>query len=628
MCGILGIKFFNQEKNIQRQEFLDLLKIIKYRGPDDFGVFQDKNFSFGINRLSIIDTKGGHQPITSENNEYKIIFNGEIYNYLEIKNELKDLGYKFSTNSDTEVVLYAFEEFGIKCLEKFNGMFAFAIYKTSNGDIFIARDRFGKKPLYFTKNEELFLFSSELGPIIQSKLIKNLINYQAIYDLLTYWYVAEPKTIIKNVSQLPPGHYLEIKNNNLTIHKWWNFEFKKNNLNLDDSSAYLEELIENSVKIRLNSDVKVATTLSGGIDSGIVSYFYNKLYRGGIAYSLDFKEKSYSEYSLANLTAKKIKIPLIKIDYIDNKKTIENILEQIDEPLGNASFVASYQIFKGISKNNTKVVLTGDGADELFGGYPTYQSEYYYKFFNTLPNPIFNLLKNLIKYLPVSQSRISFDYKIKQLLKYIKLGPLNAHPEWRKILNTSNNKELFTDFFLNEIKDYNQTSNYLNSYKNCDELDLKNKLMFADFQNYLLNDHLRKIDRSSMLNSVEARNPFLDYRIVNFAYSLDSKMKVNFFNLKIILKNIAKKYLDNKNINSQKLGLTPPINYWIRYYFKETIDEIMRAPEEIFIKTFNMFRIKVIINEHFSNKVDHSRFIWTLISVFYWYKKNKKFISN
>jgi asparagine synthase (glutamine-hydrolysing) len=628
MCGILGIYYKEQSKIFDKNNFSKLLQLLNHRGPDSSGVYQNNNFIFGMKRLSIIDQDNGDQPLASfYNNDYKIIFNGEIYNYLQLKSELEKENFIFKTKSDTEVVLNLYIKYGESCLNKLNGMFSFAIYKASTGEIFIARDRFGKKPLYFSNNNECFIFSSEITPIMQSGLIKSQLNYEAIIDTLSLWYISEPKTIIKNIYQLNPGHYLKINRNNFQVSKWWNHNFKASNLNFKESAAKLEFLIEDSVKLRLNSDVKIATTISGGIDSGLISYFYSKNYKNGEAFTIDFKEKTYSEYELSKISSKKFGLKLHTVDYIESKNQIEDVLKKIDEPLGNASLVASYQIFNFIKKKNIKVVLTGDGGDELFGGYPTYQSEYYYKLFKNLPRPVFNIIKKFISLIPTSSNRISFDYRIKKLLKYIQLTPWESHPHWREALNIKENMNVLNNDIQEQYNEYDPFQAFDESWDQAAKLDNKNKLMFGDFQNYLLNDHLRKIDRSSMLNSVEARSPFLDFRIVNFAFSLKSNHKVDFFNLKKILKYIGKDYLDKKIIKAPKLGLTPPINYWIDSYFKDYIYDSINSKDSLITRIFDKKNLNIILKKHFNKEIDYSRFIWSIITIEQWFENNKRFIS-
>ena len=628
MCGILGIYYKEQSKIFDKNNFSKLLQLLNHRGPDSSGVYQNNNFIFGMKRLSIIDQNNGDQPLSSfYNNDYKIIFNGEIYNYLQLKSELEKENFIFKTKSDTEVVLNLYIKYGESCLNKLNGMFSFAIYKASTGEIFIARDRFGKKPLYFSNNNECFIFSSEITPIMQSGLIKSQLNYEAIIDTLSLWYISEPKTIIKNIYQLNPGHYLKINKNNFQVFKWWNHNFKASNLNFKESAAKLEFLIEDSVKLRLNSDVKIATTISGGIDSGLISYFYSKNYKNGEAFTIDFKEKTYSEYELSKISSKKFGLKLHTVDYIESKNQIEDVLKKIDEPLGNASLVASYQIFNFIKKKNIKVVLTGDGGDELFGGYPTYQSEYYYKLFKNLPRPVFNIIKKFISLIPTSSNRISFDYRIKKLLKYIQLTPWESHAHWREALNIKENMNVLNNDIQEQYNGYDPFQAFDKSWDQASKLDNKNKLMFGDFQNYLLNDHLRKIDRSSMLNSVEARSPFLDFRIVDFAFSLKSNHKVDFFNLKKILKYIGKDYLDKKIIKAPKLGLTPPINYWIDSYFKDYIYDSINSKDSLITRIFDKKNLNIILKKHFNKEIDYSRFIWSIITIEQWFENNKRFIS-
>lgn len=625
MCGILGIYYKDKNRKFNKNLFKNLLDTIKHRGPDSSDIFQNNNFIFGMNRLSIVDQKLGNQPMSSEDGDYKIIFNGEIYNYRELKIELERSNIKFKSNSDTEVVLNLYIKYGEKFLSKVNGMFAFAIYKISTNEIFIARDRFGVKPLYYFNNHDLFFFSSELTPILKSNIENFEINYQSIIDYFSLLYIGEPKTIIKKVFQLKPGHFLKLKGNNLIIKSWWQINFDDSELNFKQAAEKLEYLIEDSVKIRLTSDVKVATLLSGGIDSGIIASYYKKNYPDGEAFILDFKEKTYSEYDLGRLTSKRLNLKLHKVDYINNKDQIINILTKIDEPLGNASLIASYQIFNFINKKKIKVVLTGDGGDELFGGYPTYQSEYYNKIFKLFPTPIFKSLHHIINFLPVSKNRISLDYRLKKLLQYIREDPLFSHPKWREPISFSDFPNLFNKEKI-DINSYDPFKNYHESYAVANSLDNKNKMMFADFHNYLLNDHLRKIDRSSMLNSVEARCPFLDYRIVNFAFSINSSYKVNLFNLKKILKYIGFKFLDKKNLNSSKKGLTPPISYWVEDYFKDYLYDNLNNKNNSLFLFFNQNDIKIIFDQHFGKKKDYSRFIWCIISMNLWLERNKNFI--
>ena len=628
MCGILGFYYKDRSKIFNKELFETLLNTIKHRGPDSNGIFQNDNFIFGMNRLSIIDQKNGDQPMSSENGDYRIIFNGEIYNYKELKLELERSNVKFKSNSDTEVVLNLYIKYGEKFLNKLNGMFAFAIYKLSTNEVFLARDRFGKKPLYFFNDPDVFMFSSELGPIMKSKIKTFKVNYQSIIDQLSLWYVSEPKTMLKNVFQLDPGHYLKVNNKDFKIQKWWDFDLEPSKISLEQATEKLDYLIEDSVKLRLTSDVKVATMLSGGIDSGIISHYYKKNYPNGEAFILDFKEKSYSEYDLGKRTSEKLNLKLNKVDYIDNESKIIDVLENIDEPLGNASLIASFQIFNFIKKKQIKVVLTGDGGDELFGGYPTYKSVYFHNIFKYMPSSIFKSIRSLVNLIPVSHDMISFEYKLKKLLKYIKDDPLKAHPKWREPININDYPKLMGLSQMSEINNYDPFDGYEKSYLKSSSLDQKNKLMFADFRNYLLNDHLRKIDRSSMLNSVEARCPFLDHRIVNFAYSINSSLKVNLFDLKIILKNLAKNFLDKKVINSKKRGLTPPINYWINHYFKDYIYDNLNNNNNILFSLFEKKILIEIFDDHFKKKRDYSRFIWSLISMSFWFEKNKKFLKS
>lgn len=624
MCGILGLHSYEKDIN-DPENFKNLLSITKSRGPDSKGIYKSDNFIFGINRLAIVDKLNGDQPISTEDGRFTIIFNGELYNFKEIRKQLIEKKILFTTNSDTEVVLKSYIEWGKDCLIKFNGMFAFCIYDNLKKTFFLARDRFGKKPLYYSFQNNIFIFASEISQIIKFNSLKSKINYKSVSDLFSQWYISEPKSIIKNVEQLPPGSCLIFDDNKVKIYKWFNFLFDNKYFG-NNSNDEFAALIEDSVRIRLDEDTKFAVLLSGGIDSGLISYYAKKNFQNLKAFTIDFEEKSYSELSLAKKTAKKLDLDLDVINIKYSKDIILNILKEIDEPLGNASYIASHIIFKNIKDQGYKIVLTGDGGDELFGGYPTYQAEYYRKFLNKLPKPIFNFFKLLINNIPVSHDKISFDYKIKQLFNNITSNSKLSHAKWREIISINDQHKGFNNFITNEIQNYDPLESYLNAFEEFDVSDHGNACMYADFKTYLLNDHLRKIDRSSMHNSIEARNPLLDYRIVDFAFKMDSSKKFNIFNTKIFLKKFASDFLPKEVIKSKKAGLTPPINYWISNFFKDFIYEIALDKNSFSRFIFKEKYLVSILNYHFKKRIDYSRFIWTLICIESWYLRNKKYL--
>ncbi|MCB1194175.1 MAG: asparagine synthase (glutamine-hydrolyzing) [Leptospiraceae bacterium] len=619
MCGIIGNFSFSPNAPITIEEIKKLNNFMYHRGPDDSGVFVDDRVSLGMRRLSIISLKGGHQPIFSNDKRFVIIFNGEIYNYLELKEYLCKKGYPIKTNSDTEVLLYSYIDMKENCLEKLDGMFSFCIWDTIEKELFIARDHIGIKPLYYYFDaDSRFIFSSELTPLIKSNLLRLNINYKSIANFLAYSYICEPETIFQEIHQLQPGHFCRVKQNKLIIEKYLNTDYQENyQLTYANAKEQLEELLKQSVKMQVRADVEYGTFLSGGIDSGLITALTAQITNKNLkSFSIGFQEQSYSELKEASLTAKKYKNVELHQTSIDSINTdmITKILSLIDEPLGNASLIPTYYLAKSASEK-VKVVLTGDGADELFGGYPTYQSLYYQKLWNFLPNKAKELLRNIIRNLPVSHKRISLDYRLKQLIRGIDLDYGKAHFTWREFCDSNMMNNLLKEEIKVSLNGYHPNSIITQLLTDNQLLHQVNQLMYIDLKTFLLNDHLRKVDRMSMLNSLEARVPYLSPKVIQFAMTIPYKYKISIFNTKLILKDVAKKYLPNKIIKGAKKGLTPPIANWI---MKNQLF-IDSSLENGFISNiFNSQVIKNILLEHYNKKFDHSRLIWNLLSLQIW----------
>jgi asparagine synthase (glutamine-hydrolysing) len=592
-----------------------------HRGPDSHGTFLKGDIALAMRRLSIIDLPGGSQPMVSNDKRFVIIFNGEIYNHEELGIALKAKGYPIKTRSDTEVLLYSFIDQGPQCLTKLNGMFAFSIWDNQKKELFIARDRLGIKPLYYTLNSKRFMFASELTPFYHSKLFPINLNHQAISDYLAYWYICEPQTILKDVFQLPPGTYAIIREGNMKQVSYWQPPTEPETpIPFEQASEELLELLKDSVKIRMKVDVPIGTFLSGGIDSGLITSLAAPHLKERLqAFIIGFKEKTYSELDEANQTARKhsVKVCSTMVDTI-TADSLDDIFRAFDEPLGNASFVPTYFLSKAASQK-LKVVLTGDGADELFGGYPTYQAPYYQKAYQWLPGALRTLAENLIPKIPVSHNRISLDYRLKQLIRGISLPYQRAHYTWREVTPKYLQNDMFREHILKDIKEYDPFSVANAYFSKASRLSTPNQLMYVDMNTFLLNDHLRKVDRMSMAHSLEARLPYLDYRIVEFASKLPSEHKVTFFQTKKILKHIAKAYLPESVISGKKKGLTSPIAGWISLQLKDYVNDNLKGG--MMDDLFSTKMVQSLLQEHYNNDKDNSRIIWGLLTLQMWGKK-------
>lgn len=535
MCGILGALNFDGD-------FESSLDLIKHRGPDAGSVFQHKNIFLGHRRLKVIDlSDSANQPMTSNDGRYTIIFNGEIYNFESIRNDLVKLNFNFKTKSDTEVILYAYIAWKEKCLNKFNGMFSFAIYDNKKENIFIARDRIGIKPLYYFKKDSQFIFCSEINPIVNLVNKNNLsIDYSSIVDYFTYLFVPEDKTLYKEIKKLLPGHYLNFNNNRIKIEKYWDINpgFGEES-NVDNVVEKLEELIEDSVKMRLVSDVPVGSFLSGGIDSSLITYYAEKNHSNIKTFYADFDGSTENDLFISDLLKTNHYREKPNFDALNNL----DLMAHYGDLFYDTSSVPYYHIAK-IARKNVTVCLSGDGGDELFYGYNWYNS------FSKSIN--FKFISNLYKVIDPQYQIFSKNYlkgfKLKNLLihddieRYVYLRGGYIFPYLKKILSD--------DILKNIDQDYDP---YWLYRKHWNANDTKSSLQYIDFKNFLVHDVLFKCDIMSMLHALEVRVPFLDHRIVEYVFQINPQL-INQQGNKYLLKKIAEKKFGTKFINQQKKG--------------------------------------------------------------------------
>lgn len=598
MCGIFGVvgNSINKYKDNQIKEALFSLK---KRGPDDSGMYKSPNCILAHTRLSIIDISGGKQPMFDEKENFIITFNGEIYNFKDIKKILEDKGYKFNTNSDTEIILMSYKEYGEKCLDLFEGMYAFAIFNKNKNELFIARDRFGKKPFYYTFDDDNnFIFSSEIKAIFSLGGIKGEINPEAINDYLRLLYIPPYKTIYKNIYTLKPAHFGIIKINNirdLKIQRYWNLENKEINISYDEAKEKIKKLLDKSITRRMISDVNVGSMLSGGVDSTLISFLAQKKIQSPLkTFSVGF-EDFINELPYAREAAEKIQSDHNELVMnIDIAKELTNIYSYLDEPNADASIIPTYLISKLAKEKNTSVLLSGDGADELFIGYG-----WYWKYWNIgwkIKIKSFNLFPNQFRYF-LNQLTSFIDKKERKLL-------------WKNKIYS--NSKIFTNF----SNDKNIT-------------DLK-KITNFDINMYLPGDLLSKVDRLSMMASVEVRCPFLDKELFEFVYNLPAEYKTDKKSGKIILKEILGEIMPKEFVNRRKQGFGPPIINWLlKKEMKKLVKEIFITNKAEIYLFFKEDYVKKIINEFYikNNSAKYGIKLWILICLELWFKNNKKHIK-
>lgn len=623
MCGINGI--YNFKKNINSQDLCQKLremnaKII-YRGPDHEGIFEYENLVMGMRRLAIIDLNSGNQPIFNEDKTLSIVYNGEIYNYQKLKEELKQKKHHFYTNTDTEVILHIYEEYGIDGFKNLDGMFAFSIFDKKTRRLILARDCMGEKPLYYAKLSNSFLWASELKSILCTELATKEINLTALNQYLQLTYIPAPLTIYKDIYKLQPGHALIVNEyGDIENVEYWCLG-KQNSvireLSYKKAKAELKQLVTKSVKERMISDVPLGGFLSGGIDSGTVVGIMAQLSPDPIkTFTIGFKEKEYDERSRARRVAKlnKSNHHEYVIEYNDVLNAVDDILEKIDEPFADPSILPTFFVSHFASKY-VKVVLTGDAGDELFLGYNKYLINYYSDLYNKLPNFIKKIIEKIFLTLP---DQTPFTRKVRKVLynvdkdifeQRMSLMSLGFKEHERVQLL---NKEYFCQDSMSFLKD-----NYL-ELKNASEWG---KTQYVDLKIVLEGDMLAKVDRMSMLNSLETRVPLLSKDIVEFAFSLPDEYKIKGKKLKRIMKDTFADILPRNFCNMKKSGFEIPLDYWFRNQMKDMLEQLFEKNTIEKQGIFNYSYIQQILQEHYEQKKNRKNEIWTLYIFQMWYYK-------
>ena len=611
MCGIAGFNF--EDKDLVKK----MCDSIWHRGPDDFGYYSDKFCTIGNRRLSIIDLKNGKQPIHNEDKTIWVVFNGEIYNFLDIKDELEKRGHNFYTNTDTEIIAHAYQEYKEDCVKLFRGMFAFCVYDLNEKKLFLARDRTGKKPLYYVDNNEKFLFASELKALLCDEELKREINLEAVHHYLTFGYVPTPLTILNGIKKLEPGHYLIFKGNTITIEKYWDINFNEIKSSEEYFASRIHEILKDSVKIRLIADVPIGAFLSGGIDSSIVVGLMSKLTDNVKTFSIGFDEKDFDELKYAKIASEKFNTQHKEFNVNVNLiKDIPFIMNQFDEPFVDPSALPTYYLCK-LTREHVKVALSGDGGDEIFAGYTRYNPwdqdkvVNFYKFMPSFLKTGFSKISGLT----YNKTGNNFFRKFKKIND---LSSMNKEERWMSKLNLFNEEEK-RDLYV-ETPNVPGSFNVLNyHFKNCNSKNFLNKMLYADMKTFLLDDGLVKADRMSMLNSLEVRNPFLDTYVIDLASGIPAYLKIKNGMNKYILKKAFSDLLPKEILERGKQGFDVPIKHWI----KDELRDLINAELINDIKHRNFFNsnyVKKIIEEHNSDRRDNSRRIWSLLMLELWNK--------
>lgn len=630
MCGICGIVHSQNRKPILSSNISSMCQTLRHRGPDDQGVLLKKNVALGIQRLSVIDPETGHQPLSNEDKSLWVVHNGAIYNFPSLRSELKSSGHVFTTRTDTETIVHGYEEWGEDFVHKLRGMFAFALWDGQEKQMLLVRDRIGIKPLYYALlKDKSLIFASEIKAILVHPEVSLALEPQALDFYLALEYIPAPLSIFKNIYKIPAGCMLFYKEGHIEIKKYWEISsaqslpeisFQRNLQVLKDELYYL---LKESVKLRLISEVPLGAFLSGGIDSSSIVGLMKEL---GVfplkTFSLGFKDSTYNELSYARNIADQFNAEHTEgILQPETLKHAEKIICYLDEPLGDFSIIPTYHISK-LARESVKVVLSGDGGDELFAGYEHYLAQK----LAMLPflNVFDKTLSSFVKKFPELQQKKGFWNSLQKYCQGLELDPKLRHVRWMTAFSLENRMSLYTEDMsqeLGEIRQIHEVEPFQSLYAQMNRMDPLNRELYLDFQTYLPDNILVKVDRMSMVNSLEVRVPLLDHKIVEFIFKLPGKLKIKRLTSKWIFKKTMERLLPKQNIYRSKEGFSAPVKLWLKKELKELMLHYLNEKR---IKREGIFKaqhIDKMINLHLRGTRNFSHQLWSLLVFEIWREK-------
>lgn len=601
MCGIAG---YISEKKPTKKIIKAMTDRIAHRGPDGEGFYLDDNIALGHRRLAIIDLTTGDQPIYNEEKDVVVVLNGEIYNYQELREELKKKKHKFVTKTDTEVLVHGYEEWGHNLTKKLRGMYAFAIWNKKEQELYMARDGWGIKPLYYYQNEKTLMFASEIKAFLDHPDFIKEFNDEILSAYLCFNSVPTEETFFKGVKRVEPGHQLIYKDNNLEIERFFKLEFDEQNTDLEKSAEEINEAMTDSVKRHFHADVEVGSLLSSGVDS---SYIVS-IGKPNKTFTVGYDDPKYNEINYAKDLTDKLGVQNIskKMTQEEYIKNFPKLMYHMDEPLADPSIIALHSISE-LASHHVKVITSGEGADELFGGYNTYQEEVNQSWYMKIPFPLRRLASMIAGIFPEVRG-FNFIYRRGKHLKdyNIGLGRVFRDEEAMKIVKPKN-----------QIHTKDIVKPFYEEYKNNSTMVQRQVI---DFYFWLVRDFLHAVDRSGSMFGIEARTPFLDEKVYNIARKLPVSSKVNKETTKIALRKAAEKVIPNESYKKKKLGFPVPLREWVRE------DELYNEIKEKFNsktaeKYFDIKRINKLLEDHKSGKKDCYKKVWTIYTFIVWYNE-------
>jgi len=619
MCGIAGIIGKVDEGLIQ-----SMTRMLAHRGPDGEGYFSSDDVALGHRRLSIIDLESGQQPMTTADGRYTIVFNGEIYNFRDLRRQLESQGARFHTRSDTEVLLEAYAAWGRESLEKLRGMFAFAVWDAKEHRLFAARDRLGVKPFYYAQLSKGLIFASEMKGLLAHPSVKRELDYASLDDFLAYLYVPAPRTIFQGISELPPAHWLEWQDGRLRLSRYWELEFRPEKRHLQDYVEELQQVLSEAVGLRLVSDVPLGIFLSGGLDSSTMAALMARHAAEPVrTFTLGFVkgEELFSEWGYARTVSEKIGAQARELTILSNSvELLGAVTRHFDEPFGNPTSILIYQLSEACRQHVT-VALVGDAGDEVFLGYPRYQGAVLAERYRKVPKILRRLLAGAASHLSEPGDGHHFKRRLREFLTGSSQSLEHMYFGWVSYFSWEQRQRLYSPELRSKLGDYDSSHFLINLFRESKTSEMVDRINYVDLHSFLPYNLLRYSDRMSMAHGLEIRCPYTDHKLIEVLARVPWRYKLRVNQTKFLLRKVARDLLPKSILKRRKLGLNPPMGMWLRGKLQPLLQEYL-SPDRV--RERGYFRPEVVqelIRDHLNRRRDYSLHLWALISFEEWHRQ-------
>lgn len=623
MCGIVGV-VRNDRSDVDRDVVGRMCAAIRHRGPDEDGFYFNGAVGLGMRRLAIIDLKGGQQPIHNQDRTAWIVFNGEIYNYRELRKKLEQLGHSFYTNSDTEAIVHAYDQYGADFPNHLRGMFAIAIWDERTQELFLTRDRVGKKPLLYAEVNGQLVFGSEFSALLQHPSVSKDVDFEALNRYLSFMCVPAPLTAYSGIKKLEPGHTLRYRNGAIKIERYWQPDFsQKLDISEEEAGERTIAMLRDAVKVRLMSEVPLGAFLSGGIDSSAVVALMSEESSTPVkTFSIGFEEQDFSELHHARRVAEHVGADhhefIVRPDALE---VLPTLVEHYGEPYADSSAIPTYYVARETRKHVT-VALNGDGGDESFAGYERYAAMRLAERYHRIPAMLRDVvLRRAIEALPTSETKRGRVRDVKRFIQAASLPKVERYLRWVTVFDGPAKQELLSEDFGRQTDEAAAARLLQPWFKQANGAGIVDATLLTDIMTYLPNDLLVKVDIATMANSLEARSPFLDHHLIEFAASLPEKFKLRGLTTKYLLKKILHKLLPAENLERRKMGFGVPIGHWFRGKLQPFLRETILSENALKRGLFKPEAVKRLVELHTRGERDYSHQLWTLLMLELWFQR-------